>query len=178
MPLDIVGLLAISRNDQFDNVFVPCADLGIPVGDGVLQRIGHSEVKKDLDSRASFLDCRGFDLRAFVGGDGKFNPLTFGMIEIVLQMVGTGEGQSRSMYRHPRRMTGKLIIDMDFEVISRVQLYQGFSLDSVVMTFRSPHTVNVVLRDGSSTNVSRNIIRSHDASSCPMPSCSFESAPA
>ncbi|KZP18330.1 hypothetical protein FIBSPDRAFT_956316 [Athelia psychrophila] len=55
-PLDVVRLLAISRNGQLDDAFAPYADLSVPVDEDVLQRrIGYSWVEK-LDSRVLVVD--------------------------------------------------------------------------------------------------------------------------
>ncbi|KZP18830.1 hypothetical protein FIBSPDRAFT_955998 [Athelia psychrophila] len=55
-PLDVVRLLAISRNGQLDDAFAPYADLSIPVDEDVPQRmIGYSWVER-LDSRALVVD--------------------------------------------------------------------------------------------------------------------------
>lgn len=58
-PLDIVRLLAVSRNDQLDNAFASYADLSVPVDAEVLQRkIGYGWVDK-VGSRALMTDFRG-----------------------------------------------------------------------------------------------------------------------
>lgn len=46
-PLDVVRLLAVSRNDQLDHAFASYADLNVPVDEEVLQRkIGYGWVEK------------------------------------------------------------------------------------------------------------------------------------
>ncbi|KZP17030.1 hypothetical protein FIBSPDRAFT_865366 [Athelia psychrophila] len=55
-PLDIVRLLAISRNYQLDDVFAPYADLSVPVDKDVLQRrIGYKWVE-EFDSQVLVVD--------------------------------------------------------------------------------------------------------------------------
>ncbi|KZP18860.1 hypothetical protein FIBSPDRAFT_863436 [Athelia psychrophila] len=69
-PLDLVRLLAISRNDQLDDVFAPYADLSAPVDEGILQRrIGYSWVE-ELNSRALVVGSQGSS-SSLVGGDDK-----------------------------------------------------------------------------------------------------------
>ncbi|KZP18834.1 hypothetical protein FIBSPDRAFT_933231 [Athelia psychrophila] len=55
-PLNVVRLLAISRNDQLDDTFAPYSDISVPVAEDVLhRRIGYSKVD-ELDSRVLVVD--------------------------------------------------------------------------------------------------------------------------
>lgn len=58
-PLDIVRLLAISRNDKLDDTFAPYADLSMPVSSHVLEkRIGYTWVE-ELGSYVLVVDSGG-----------------------------------------------------------------------------------------------------------------------
>lgn len=56
-PLDVVRLLAISRNNQLDDAFASYADIDVPVDDELLERkIGYNWVE-EIGSRALMMDA-------------------------------------------------------------------------------------------------------------------------